>query len=66
MKNASNIRRTHFTNLGASMQPPCADGEGYVAYREDFRKRDSSKWTTGERWIAAMEASIEDFRNRRS
>ena len=53
----------HFTNLGASMQPPCADQEGFVSFRKNFQELSESEWTEGEQWIDGMEKQIAAFRN---
>ena len=54
----------HFTNLGASVKPPCADEEGFIRFRKDFQELPESEWTEGERWIDGMEKQIQEFRNR--
>ena len=58
----SNIKYTHFTNFGASLQPPCANGSGFIPYRENFYSIPREEWTPGERWIAAQEARLDAWR----
>jgi len=58
---------THYTLFGAQIQPPCADGLGYIEYRKSVVERlksgeDVESATDGERWIARQELRIEEWR----
>lgn len=54
----------HYTTLGISMQPPEADPEGYLEFREDFHDIPREEWTDAERLIDRVEREIEEFRAR--
>lgn len=59
------IQHCHYTNLGLSMQPKCADSEGFLKYRNNFQTKISeNKWTASEKLIDSMEKSIKQFNNR--
>ena len=54
-------KHTHYTGFGVRVQPSCADADGFLAYRPDFRRR-TADWTEAERWIAGQEDRIDDWR----
>jgi hypothetical protein len=51
---------THFSNFGVSCQPRCADGAGFIHYREDFYDLDPMEWTESEQFVAVFVAVCED------
>jgi hypothetical protein len=53
---------THYTTMGATMEPDVADAEGFVVYRADFQSLPVNTWTPGERWIDEQERRIEQAR----
>lgn len=53
----------HYTNLGVSMQPSCADSEGYIEYRDHFERLPREQWTAAEEWLHYQEERIENWRN---
>ena len=50
---------THYTMLGSSIQPSCADTDGFLAYRPDYSLLTMDEWTASEHWIRDMELAIE-------
>lgn len=54
----------HFTNFGMSMQPSCADQEGFLEYREGYEDNICEEdWTESEILIAEMNKYIIEFQN---
>jgi len=53
---------THYTNFGCSMQPSCADSDGYLHYRDDYESLPRGEWTDAERWIDEMERAVASWR----
>lgn len=64
MTRTADFRHAHYTRFGVRLQPPEADGTGYLAYREGFRALPESEWTDAEHWIAREEARIEAWQQR--
>lgn len=56
------MKYAHYTNFGATAAPPCADADGYLAYREDFQDLPPGEWTEAEDWIHEAEQRVERFR----
>ena len=57
------IRYAHCTNFGVSMQPDCADRDGFLKFRIGFEAIPEEEWTPAECWIAYMQDVINDSRN---
>lgn len=57
-----NTKRTHYSNFGVTGQPPYADPEGYLEYREDFEDLPREQWTEAERYIDYHCRRIEAWR----
>ena len=57
-------KTTHYTNLGASMQPSVADQEGYVEYRDGYESLPREQWTEAEEWLDDQERRIAEFQSR--
>jgi len=59
------IKTAHYTNLGARIQPRCADALGYLHYREGFQESiPEEEWTAAERYIDAAERAIARWNER--
>lgn len=58
------IRYTHYSTMGATMAPPCADPQGWLQYRDGFEDFPPSWWSESEQWIHEQEQRIAEWQER--
>ena len=56
------MKYIHYSTMGASMAPTCADSEGFLAIREGFELFPPSAWTEAEEWVSYQEEMISAWR----